>query len=165
MVKGNRKGFTLLLDERITTLVLHCHLTPQGIVDLVSLFKNPRPIFDSSFRPYPWCYAINDWTSKDNEPPLTFSHAEMGFMIWLYNLRITYPREELYIADDDISGAFRLCKYHPNLMSMHSSRCDYSVRRHGGDGECDYVPFGHSSSPADWSWDDLPRRVVECLPQ
>ena len=130
MVKDNRKGFTLLFDERITTLVLHCHLTPQGIVDLLSLFKNPRPIFDSSFRPHPWCYAINDWTCKETEPPLTFAGAELGFMIWLYNLRISYPHAEIYIADDDISGAFRLCKYHPNMMSMHSSRYDFP-------GDCD----------------------------
>ena len=142
MVKDNRKGFTLLFDQRVTSLVLHCHLTPQGIVDLLSLFKNPRPIFDSSFRPHPWCHAINDWTTKETEPPLTFAGAEMGFMVWLYNLRITYPDKEIYIADDDISGAFRLCKYHPNLMSMHSSRYDNTVNCVVGccnpqEGECD----------------------------
>ena len=106
MVKDYRKGYTLLFDPRAALLVLHCHLTPQGVVDLNTPHKNPRPIFDSSFRPHPWCFAINDWTNKSNEPELTFASAEMGFMIWLYNLRISYPNEELYIADDDISGAF-----------------------------------------------------------
>ena len=134
MVKDNRKGFTLLFDQRVTALMLHCHLTPQGIVDLLSQFKNPRPIFDSSFRPHPWCFAINDWTTKDTEPPLTFAGAEMGFMIWLYNLRVSYPQSEIYIADDDISGAFRLCKCHPNLMSMHSSRYE---PRNPQDGDCE----------------------------
>ena len=104
MVKDARKGFTLLLDDRAILLMLHCHLTPQGIVDLNTLHKNPRPIFDSTFRPYPWCF----------EPPLTFSSAELGFMIWLYNLRVSYPTLEIYIADDNVSGAFRLMKYHPN---------------------------------------------------
>ena len=60
MVKDARKGFTLLLDERATLLMLHCHLTPQGVVDLNIPHKNPRPIFDSSFWPEPWCWAIND---------------------------------------------------------------------------------------------------------
>ena len=111
----------------------NCHLTPQGVVDLNTIYKNPRPIFDSSFRPYPWCFAINDWTSKDTEPPLTFSKAEMNFMIWLYNLRITYPWLEIYIADDDVSGAFRLMKYHPNLTAMHTSmQCGYAVVNTGG---------------------------------
>jgi len=115
IVKDSRKGFALLLDQRAILLVLHCHLTSQGVVDLNAPHKNPRPIFDSSFRPEPWCWAINDWTSPDNEPPLTFSTAEMEFVVWLCNLRITHPADEIYLADDDISGAFRLMKHHPNL--------------------------------------------------
>ena len=64
MVKDSVRGYTLLFDERLIPFILNCHLTPQGVVDLNSPFKNPRPIFDSSFRPFPWCQAINDWTSK-----------------------------------------------------------------------------------------------------
>jgi len=44
MVKDARKGFSLLLDERATLLMLHSHLTPQGVVDLNNLHKSPRPI-------------------------------------------------------------------------------------------------------------------------
>ena len=154
MVKDARKGFTLLLDERVILLLLHCHVTPQGIVDLNTLHKNPRPIFDSSFRPHPWCFAINDWTHKDNEPPLTFAGAEMGFMIWLYNLRITYPHEEIYLADDDVSGAFRLMKYHPNLMALHTSRqCGYCVINTGG-------TFGDNTSPSNFDPLGLARRQL-----
>jgi len=118
MVKDSRKGFTLLLDQRA---MLHCHLAPQGVVDLNAPHGSPRPIFDSSFRHEPWCWAISDWTSPDNEPPLAFSTAEMEFMVWLCNLRITCPADEICLADDDISGAFRLMKCHPNLVPMHSS--------------------------------------------
>ncbi len=119
-----------------------------------TIYKNPRPIFDSSFRPYPWCFAINDWTSKDNEPRLTFSQAEMGFMIWLYNLRITYPHLEIYIADDDASGAFRLMKYHPNCWALHSSRqCGYLVINTGG-------TFGDNTSPSNFDPIGLARRQL-----
>jgi len=106
MVKDSCKGFTLLLDQHAILLMLHCHLTPQGVVDLNMPHKSPRPIFDSSFRPEPWCWTINDWTSPDNKPPLTFSTAEMEFMAWLDNFRITHPADEIYLADDDVSGAF-----------------------------------------------------------
>lgn len=154
MVKDARKGYTLLLDERAILLMLHCHVTPQGIVDLNTMHKNPRPIFDSSFRPYPWCFAINDWTHKDNEPPLTFASAEMGFMVWLYNLRITYPDKELYIADDDVSGAFRLMRYHPNLMALHTSRqAGYCVINTGG-------TFGDNTSPSNFDPIGLARRQL-----
>jgi hypothetical protein len=50
MVKDNRKGFTLLFDRRAVLFMLHCHLTPQGLVDVDTPYKKkPRPIFDSSF--------------------------------------------------------------------------------------------------------------------
>jgi hypothetical protein len=144
LVKDNRKGFTLLFDYRAVLLMNHCHLTPQGLVDLNTPYKSPRPIFDSSFRPYPWCFAINDWTHKDNEPPLTFAGAEMGFMVWLYNLRITYPTDEIYIADDDVSGAFRLMRYHPNCMAMHTFiQGAYGVVNTGG-------TFGDNTSPSNF---------------
>ena len=154
MVKDSRKGFTLLLDQRAILLMLHCHLTPQGVVDLNTPYKSPRPIFDSSFRPEPWCWAINDWTSPDNEPPLTFSAAEMEFMVWLCNLRVTYPTSEIYLADDDISGAFRLMKHHPNLVPMHSSQqCGYCVVNTGG-------TFGDNTNPSNFDPLGLGRRQL-----
>jgi hypothetical protein len=154
LVKDNRKGFTLLFDYRAVLLMLHCHLTPQGLVDLNTPYKNPRPIFDSSFRPYPWCFAINDWTHKDNEPPLTFAGAELGFMVWLYNLRITYPLLEIYIADDDVSGAFRLMRYHPNCMAMHTFiQGAYGVVNTGG-------TFGDNTSPSNFDPIGMARRQL-----
>ncbi len=154
LVKDNRKGFTLVFDERVLVLMLHCHVTPQGIVDLNTPCKNPQPIFDSSFRPYQWCFAINDWTHKDNEPPLTFAAAKMGFMIWLCNLRIAHPDLEIYIADDDVSGAFRLMKYHPNCMSLHTSQiCGYVVVNTGG-------TFGDNTSPSNFDPIGVARREV-----
>ena len=154
MVKDNKRGFTLLFDPKVVLLMLDCHVTPQGVVDLNTLYKNPRPIFDSSFRPHPWCSAINDWTDKDNEPRLTFAGAELGFMVWLYNLRVTYPDREIYIADDDISGAFRLMRYHPNLVGMHTSiQCGFAVVNTGG-------TFGDNTSPSNFDPIGLARRQL-----
>lgn len=93
MVTNNKKGFVILLDPRLLLFVLDCHLTPQGIVDLNTLHKNrPCSIFHSGFYPDPWCSAIDDWTHKDNEPHLAFAEAEMGFMVWLCDLRLSHPR-------------------------------------------------------------------------
>ena len=144
MVKDNKRGFTLLFDPRLVLFLLHCHVTPQGLIDLLSLYKNPRPIFDSSFRPFPWCFAINDWTSKTTEPPLTFALAELRFMIWVYNLRITYPWLEIYLADDDVSGAYRWLKYHPNLVALHTSMvCGFACLNTGG-------TFGDNTTPSNF---------------
>lgn len=64
MVKGSQKGFTLVLGIRVALLMLHFHLTPQGIVDLNTL-KNLHCIFDGTFQPSPWRNTINDWASKE----------------------------------------------------------------------------------------------------
>lgn len=154
LVKDNKKGYTLLFDPRFIPFLLHCHLTPQGVVDLNTINKNPRPIFDSSFRPFPWCSSINDWTHKRNEPPLTFAHAEEAFMIWIYNLRISYPYSEIYLADDDVSGAFRHGKYGPNVVAMHTSQqCGYGVLNTG-------ATFGDNTSPSNFDPLALGRRYL-----
>ena len=119
VLKDNKKGYCITMDHRLIDFILHAHVTPQGLVDLNHPRRNPRPISDCSFHPEPWCHAINDWTNKDREGPVTFAPAFMDTCIWLYNLRISYPHDELYLGDDDISGAFRHLKYHPNLVPMH----------------------------------------------
>ena len=123
-----------------------------------TVHKNPRPIFGSSFRPCPWCFAINDWTHKDNEPTLAFACAELGFMMWLYNLQISCLDEEMCIADDDISGAFRLMKCHPKCMALHTSRqCGCAVVNTGG-------TFGDNASPSNFDPIGMARRqLAQCL--
>lgn len=144
VVKDNKKGYTILFDPDLIPFLLNCHVTPQGVVDLDTINKNPRPIFDSSFRPYPWSFAINDWTDKSNEPRLTFANAELNLMIWVYNLRISYPTEEIYLADDDVSGAFRHTKYGPELVAMHTSvQCGIGVLNTG-------ATFGDCTSPSNF---------------
>jgi hypothetical protein len=120
LLKESSRGYCLLFDQRMVHFTLNCHLTPNGLIDLSHPYKNPRPVFDSSFRPKAWCSGINDWTNKTNEPPLHFGLSFLKFITWLYNMRITYPHEEIYPADDDVSGAFRHGKYNPNLVAMHS---------------------------------------------
>jgi len=56
LVKDAKQGFVIPFDKRANHFVLNCHVTPQGVVDLDHPHKNPRPIFDSTFHPYPWCF-------------------------------------------------------------------------------------------------------------
>jgi hypothetical protein len=153
-IKDNKRGFTLLFDRLLIYLLLHCHVTPQGMVDLATLFKNPRTIFDSSFLPFFWSMAINCWTTKDTEPPLTFAMAELMFMIWVYNMRITYPWLEIYLMDDDVSGAFRWLKYHPNLVALHASIIlGLGCLNTGG-------TFGDNTTPSNFDPIALARRLL-----
>ena len=120
LLKDSKRGYCIVLDQRMARFTLNCHLTPNGLVDANHPHKNPRPIFDGTFRPEPWCSGINDWTTTKTEPPVNFATAFSNYLRWVYNARITYPSEELYLGDDDISGAFRHQNYHPNLVGMHA---------------------------------------------
>jgi hypothetical protein len=120
MSKDVRRGYNIVMSPRLAFLISHLHITPLGMVDLQKPYKEPRPIFDSSFRVVPSSMAINDWCNKSHEPAIHFPASFLNFCIWIYNLRISYPASEIYLVDDDVSGAFRHAKYHPNLVALHS---------------------------------------------
>lgn len=86
IIKQSKRGLTLIMDPDIVHFTLNTHVTPQGLVDIMHHRRKPRPISDSSFRPWSGAYAINDWTSKINEPPLHFADSFQQFMIWQWNL-------------------------------------------------------------------------------
>jgi hypothetical protein len=91
MTKDVRRGYNVVMDERLTPLIPHLHATPIGMVDLAKIYKEPRPIFDSTFRVTPSCMAINDWVDTHNEPDIHFPKSFLHFCIWTYNLRTSYP--------------------------------------------------------------------------
>jgi len=41
LVKDNKKGYTLLFDQRLIPFLLHCHVTPQGIIDQENPLQKP----------------------------------------------------------------------------------------------------------------------------
>jgi hypothetical protein len=87
LLKESSRGYCLLFDARMVHFTLNCHLTPNnGLIDIAHPYKKSRPIFDSSFRPEPWCSGINDWTSKQNEPPLHFGPSFHNALTWIYNI-------------------------------------------------------------------------------
>ncbi|KAG7373857.1 hypothetical protein IV203_012952 [Nitzschia inconspicua] len=121
-VKDANRGFTLVVDDRLLPFIRDTHLTPIGIVDLDNPWKSERPVFDSTFRPEPWCFAINDWTDKCNKPDLQFPGSFRRLLTWIWNLRISYLDEPIFIGDNDICGAFRLVKFNPEVVPMHGYR-------------------------------------------
>lgn len=65
--------------------------------------------------------ALNDSIPKpgcghpDESPPITFANAFVRHLIHIWNLRISYPREEILQHTDDIEAAFHRIQYHPDL--------------------------------------------------
>ena len=152
--KDFMRSYTLTANPLLTFFLADCHLTPMGLVDLNKLYKNPRIIFDSSFRPLPTSMAINDFTSKDTEPPIKFAKSFMKFLAWIWNLRADYPDLEIYICDDDVSGAFRHGKWNPNIVGMHC------YRLFGFLFFCTGLTFGDNTSPPQWETVALARQQL-----
>jgi hypothetical protein len=109
------------MDPALVHFTLNTHLTPQGLVDIVHHRRKPQPVSDSSFRPLSGAHTINDWTSKVNEPPLHVADSFQQFLIWQWNLAISYPHHDRHTRNDDVQCTFPCIKYNPNLFAMHSA--------------------------------------------
>lgn len=144
MVKDSKKGYTISMDPAILPYIAHLHLTPMGLTNGSHLYKKSRAFFDSSFRPEIHCMAINDWTCKETEPLLKFPLSFTNLCIWIWNMRISYPYEELYPGDNDVAGAFRHGKYNVNLVAMHACIIFDTLFMSTG------MTFGDNTSPANW---------------
>ena len=59
---------------------------------------------------------MNEKTSQKGEPEITFGFAFMAFCIWLWNLRITFPYEEILLATIDIFSCFRFPRIFADLV-------------------------------------------------
>jgi hypothetical protein len=144
LVKDHKKRFLLACRASIFPYLYNSHRTPIAIANIGHAYKKARFVFDSTRRPEHFCHAINDWTSKDTEPVLHFPKAFMTFLTWIWNLRISYPHEEIYPCDDDVAGAFRHGKYNPNLVGMHCVVIFGMTLLMTG------MTFGDNTSPSNW---------------
>jgi hypothetical protein len=124
------------------------------MIDLNKRFKNPRPVFDSTFHATNASSAINDWTSKATEPRCTFAKSFNKFLVWIWNMRISYPHQEIYPIDNDMTSGFRHLKYNPNLVAMHS----YIV--YGGAYMATAQTFGDTASPGNFEAVPVARQQV-----
>ena len=99
----------------LTCFIPHLALTPQGL--LIKPGKNNHLVYDGSFVKDETAILFNRHIDLMNEPEITFGDSWLKYLTTIYNLHITFPDQEIYLFDDDISGAYYQCKYHPNAIS------------------------------------------------
>src|SRR6056300_235796 len=112
------RNFSLPASPAVSPFIPNTHQNPQGLVTPVD--KSARQICDESFHPTPDSMAANDWVTTATEPEIFFPGTFICSLIWIYNMRITFPFLEIYLGDDDVSGAFRHSKFNPNVVGMHT---------------------------------------------
>ena len=58
--------------------------------------------------------------SIKTEPKIIYGTTFMRHLVRIWNMRISYPTTDILVFDDDVKGAFRHCKYHPDIAAAFS---------------------------------------------
>ena len=58
--------------------------------------------------------------NTEDEPIFIYGTAWIRHLKRIWNMRITYPTTDLLLFDDDVKGAFRHCKYHPDNLNTYT---------------------------------------------
>jgi hypothetical protein len=84
--------------------------------------------------------------AEDENPTIHYGTAFIRYLQWIWNLRITYPDEDILQLTDDISAAFHRVLYHPDIAAAFATVwCTWLI-----------IPiatiFGCRSSPGTYMW-------------
>ena len=88
--------------------------------------------------------ALNDWIDLATEGEVSFVGSYLRFCIELWNLRISFPCQRIYLADDDVKNAFRWVKNNPAMVAAHAFQaCGVTALMTG-------QSFGDKHTPTNW---------------
>ena len=97
---------------------------------------------------------MSEITPTANEAEITFGYIFMAFIIWIYNLRITYPNEDILLAFLDITACFRWPRINPDLVGAFGFLVGALYFA------ANAMVFGSVASAS--SWEPF-RRAIQCL--
>lgn len=112
MVKEEKHHHIICLDSWTVHASAYTYVTPQTII-----YKNGkgRLIWDGTSKLYWDDVVMNEITPTDKEADVTFGTVFRRYCTYLWNLRITYPDEDIVLAFLDISACFRWPRLSPDL--------------------------------------------------
>jgi hypothetical protein len=102
---------------------LFCYFSPyiQHVPQTMNLKKaNIRLCWNGSKVYHEEDVSMNQDVDMENEPLITFGNTNDLFMRDMYNMRITWPEEELWLATADIKSCFRFPRIHPCISGAFS---------------------------------------------
>jgi len=80
------------------------------------LSEKPRLTWNGSSKQTAHEVAMNDITPTDNEAQITFGYVCIAFIVWIHNLRISFPNEEILFTLMDITACFIWPRINPDLV-------------------------------------------------
>ena len=120
MLKDTQRQFVLPLVADCHPFVNAVFFTPLNIVYVAHPFKKARLIWSATMELEPG-HAVNTWTDKSSGIEVRFPGSLKKLLTWIYNMRLTYPDEEIYPCDDDVTAGFKHLKFSPDTAGMNST--------------------------------------------
>jgi len=120
MNKEDKNNFVITLPHWIARYTPNLFFTPQHI--LVKPGRKNRQIFDASKRHTQHSIPINMMTSTPlgSEEACLFGRVREDIFRRIYNLRISFPSNDIVIHANDVKSAFRQIKLHPDIRGAFS---------------------------------------------
>jgi hypothetical protein len=154
MNKEERNNYVVHVPHWLWRFVPHCFITPQHILEKHG--RKDHKIFDALHK-YDWdSVPINSMTSTPHSSELQceFSSIREELLVRAYNLRVSYPTDDIVVHTNDVKSCFRQIKHHPDVPGTFSYiLADYLFFQVG-------LAFGAKFSPASW---EAVRRVQSVL--
>jgi hypothetical protein len=140
--KDERHCFVFVAPLYLEPFMPHIHCSPVSIIRKPG--KSDRIAFDGSFTVTATAVSINSVTQVHNEWPISYADAFQRHLSHIFNVRITYPDEPIYLWDDDAKAAFRQVKYHPDVAGAYCYQANGMVVVSVGQ------VFGGNTCPSNW---------------
>jgi len=141
ILKEVDRAYAIPLPSWLAKFIPDLHLSPLGLLEKQG---KARLIIDHSFQPSLDSIAVNMMHWVTEELDLEYGTVLRQHLIRLYNLRITYPNDTIFLFDDDISSAFRHVKYNPFVAGAFAFIANNTL----------LIPtaqtFGSNTSPANY---------------
>ena len=118
MNKEDRNSYLMTLSSILARLIPDMKVTPQDLI--IKHGKNDRLIWDGSFMLFYHSVCANMLMNQQLEPSLEYGSTWDRNLSRIWELRIIYPNEDILLMDDDVKGAFRHSKYHPDIAEVFS---------------------------------------------
>jgi hypothetical protein len=146
--KEERYSHIICLPEFFAEISPYARVTPQGLV------KNKRIVWDGSTKRFESSVVMNDVTPTDEEAEITFGETFMNLLVWIYNMRISFPLAIIFLAMADVKACFRFPRMHPDVVGAFSFIADIFFCL------ATSMVFGSTTSAS--SWEPF-RRTIEVM--
>jgi hypothetical protein len=78
--------------------------------------KKGRFVWNGTLKWLASLITMNEASTTRNEAPITFGLVYITFLTWIWNLRITFPEQDILLAYIDISSCFRYPRIFADLV-------------------------------------------------